>query len=124
MCSASKRTIAARLNRSVGYKPAMCAVVRELGASGKSETAIAINLGISRETLRAWSATHPEFAQAMKDAHKAALAWWLAAGRAGVGQRDFNFGLWLFTMKNRFPAWLTASRVVIARVNTKRRAHG
>jgi hypothetical protein len=45
---------------------------------------------------------HPEFAEAMKEAEFAALAWWEDIGQAGLSMPKFNAALYAFNMKNRF----------------------
>src|SRR5512134_2193192 len=84
------------------YDPAFCERVIELGEKGKSKAQIARALGCSRKSLYLWMTVHPEFAEAMKEAEFAALAWWEDMGQAGLTIPKFNAALYAFNMKNRF----------------------
>lgn len=92
----------AKLGRPSKYDPALCEKVRDLGSKGKSKAQIAAALGISRQTLDTWAALHPDFLDAVKDAHDAALAWWEDQGQDGLSADKFNATAFIFQMKNRF----------------------
>ena len=87
------------------YSPLHCEVVVELGAKGKSKAQIAAKLGVSRQTLDAWTKVHPEFLVAMKRAKDLEMAWWEEAGQDGILMgKQFNATAFIFQMKNRFRA--------------------
>jgi helix-turn-helix resolvase-like protein len=88
--------------RPTTYDPAFCERVIELGERGKSKAQIARALRVSRKSLYLWMKIHPEFAEAMKEAEFAALAWWEDVGQAGLTIPKFNAALYAFNMKNRF----------------------
>lgn len=85
------------------YNPAMCERVVELMAQGYAKVEVAVDLGISRETLNAWSndPEKPEFSDAVTKGEEASEAWWLGQGRSALREREFNHGLWYMNMKNR-----------------------
>lgn len=84
------------------YDPAFCDQVRSLGQKGKSKAQIAAALGVSRQTVDTWTALHPDFLDAVKDAHDASLAWWEDQGQDGLTAEKFNATAFIFQMKNRF----------------------
>lgn len=87
------------------YDPAYCDKVIELGREGASKAEMAFALGVARNTLDNWAATHPEFLSAVKEAVSLAQGWWEAEGRKAVfgAKPGFNATAYIFTMKNRFP---------------------
>lgn len=89
--------------RPTKYDPAFCEQVIELGEQGKSRTQIARTLGVVRQTLTDWEASHPEFSDAMSIAEEFSQAWWEDRGQEGISMgKDFNGFVFSFQMKNRF----------------------
>lgn len=84
------------------YRVEMCERVVELGKQGCGTSEIALELGVTRETVRVWGITHEEFSDALKQAKDYALAWWERAGRDGIYAEKFNAAAFIFQMKNRF----------------------
>ena len=91
-----------KLGRPSDYDPEFCDFVLDMGRAGKSKAQMAAGLGISRQTLWKWSETHPEFADALKEASDLALAWWETAGQINMTRQGFNATAYIFQMKNRF----------------------
>jgi Helix-turn-helix domain of resolvase len=93
----------------VKYDPIMCELVLLLMAKGKSKTAVAADLGISRETLYRWCDSespyyHEDFADAVSLGETLSQSWWEEQGIKGIwGGKEFNATTWIYTMKNRFP---------------------
>lgn len=86
------------------YRPEYCERVMELGREGKSKAQWAADIGVSRQTLDTWGATHPEFLDALTHATDLQLAWWESKAQEGIhlgGQ--FNANLWSRSMAARFP---------------------
>lgn len=98
-----------RNNKPVGrpsvYRKEMCQRAVELGKEGKTWTAIANHLGITRETIYAWIDTKPEFSYAMNLSRAMAMEWWektlqgQALGEIPGGSATAA----IFAMKNQFP---------------------
>lgn len=84
------------------YLAEMCETVLDLGEAGKSKAQIARSLGVSRQTVDVWKEEHPEFRDALKEAHDRAQAWWEDKGQDGLTADKFNAVLFIFQMKNRF----------------------
>lgn len=93
-----------RGGRPSKYDPKFCEIVIQMGAEGKSKAQFAAYLQVSRPTLDHWIGTRDDFADAMAFAMTLAQAWWEDVGRMGVFNPMFNANLWIWTMKNRFPA--------------------
>ncbi|MGD9724506.1 MAG: helix-turn-helix domain-containing protein [Pirellulales bacterium] len=92
-----------RRGRPTKYKPEFCDAVIELGEQGKSRTQIARSLGVVRQTLTDWEASHPDFSDAMSIAEEYAQAWWEDRGQEGILLgKQFNGFVYSFQMKNRF----------------------
>jgi hypothetical protein len=91
--------------RPTDYKPEYCDKVISLGRDGASKAEIAHALGVSRNTLDNWAASHPEFLSAVKEAVSLAQGWWESEGRKATfgASPGFNATAFIFTMKNRFP---------------------
>ena len=93
----------AKRGRPSKYKEDYCDQVIALGSDGKSRTQIARTLGVVRQTLTDWEASHPEFSDAMSIAEEYAQAWWEDQGQAGITMgKQFNGFVYSFQMKNRF----------------------
>jgi hypothetical protein len=89
---------------ATGYAPWMCAVAVRLGASGRSRTEIAAELGIARSTLSSWAERFPDFGCAVEYAQDLAQAWWEEKGREGLHKGDsFNAYTYVNIMRCRFP---------------------
>lgn len=92
--------------RPIEYDPAMCQKAIELGKLGKSVTAIAVNLDISKSTLYEWIDTYPEFSDAISRARDCAQQWFEDKGNEHIveiqGGPKLNTAWAVFQMKNRF----------------------
>jgi hypothetical protein len=93
------------LGRPSKYKEAYCSLVIEEMTQGKSLTAFAAEIGVSRDTITEWCAVHPEFSVAVKKAKAKCLAWWEERGRniALSGGGTGSATLAVFGMKNMGP---------------------
>lgn len=94
-----------RTGRPSTYKPEYCQVAIELGKEGKTITAIANKIGVSRETLYSWMDYNPDFSDAIKLARQHAQEWWEETGQ-GQSRGRFegsNATAMIFMMKNQFP---------------------
>lgn len=90
--------------RPSAYDPAYCERVIELAKEGCGKAEIALELGVTRQTLDNWAAAHPEFLDAITCAREASAGWWEAQGRHGITNRDFNANAYRLQVMNRFPA--------------------
>lgn len=88
------------MNKSVPFKPAYCRRIIWFMGRGYSLTAFAAHLGVGRDTVDAWAATHPAFAEAIQRAQAARVFFWekrlLKADRARITPV-------LFALKNACP---------------------
>lgn len=91
------------VGRPTLYDPAHCDRVIELGKQGKSKVAIAVALGVVRQTLDDWCAVHPEFLGALTRAREESQAWWEEQGRIGLATPGFSASLWGKNVSCRFP---------------------
>lgn len=91
-----------KVGRPSTYDPDFCNVVKAVGAVGGSQVEMAVTIGVARTTMLGWTARHPEFATALKEAEELALVWWERAGRANMVRPGFNVTAWIFNVKNRF----------------------
>ncbi|MBV9528333.1 hypothetical protein [Sphingomonas sp.] len=87
------------------YDPVHCDAVIAYCATGKSLTAFASSIRVSRRTLLYWAEQHPEFAEATQIAKAAACSWWedraleIGAGEGGPGAASMA----QFALKNLAP---------------------
>ena len=87
------------------YKPEYDQLAYEHMATGKSETVLAIELGVTMDELIAWKRKHPSFGESLKKGIAASQAWWEELARNNIISPTpgrFNVALWIFNMKNRF----------------------
>ena len=108
------------------YDPAMCEIVVDLMSQGYAKVEVAVALGISRDTLDAWSKDpeKPEFSDAVRAGEMASEAWWMTQGRIALRETGFNQGLWFMNMKNRHgwrdkPEDTSASKPVVIYLDAK-----
>ncbi len=86
------------------YDPAYCERVIELGKEGASVVEMAVEIGVSRNTLETtWPEAHPEFLQALTHARECSQAWWEKTGRVGMFDNAINPSIWSRSMAARFP---------------------
>lgn len=91
------------MGRPTEYREEFCQTVVRLGREGKSKAYMAAELGCSRQTLDNWTATYPEFLDAMTRAVALSQAWWEDAGQNGMTADKFNGSVWSRSMAARFP---------------------
>ena len=66
----------------------------------KAKAQIAAALGVSRNTMDSWAASHPEFQRFLKEAIDLSLAWWEMTGQQNMIRSGFNATAYIFQMKN------------------------
>jgi len=90
--------------RPTKYDPAMCEIVIQCGAEGKTLVGMADALNIHRDTLHEWRKSNPEFSDAIKFGLMKSQAWWEETGRIATfgGVQNFSATAYIFQMKNRF----------------------
>jgi transposase len=90
--------------RPTKYDPAMCEIVIQCGAEGKTLVGMADALNIHRDTLHEWRKSNPEFSDAIRFGLMKSQAWWEEKGRiATFGEvQGFSATAYIFQMKNRF----------------------
>lgn len=91
------------------YDPTMCQDLIGLMAEGASKTAVAVGLGICKDTLYQWTNPEseyfkPELSDALKIGMAKAQVWWEDLSmKAAKGEiPNANATLIIFNMKNRF----------------------
>lgn len=85
------------------YKPEYCDRIVEIMSEGHSVAGFARELKVARCTIYQWAKDHPEFADALRVATDASLAWWEDRQRnASVGEIPANASVMNFAMRNRF----------------------
>lgn len=85
------------------YQASFCDRVEELGRQGRSFVQIAVELGVTRQTLHNWARRHPEFFDALTRAKECALAYWEDIGEAGMTADKFNGTVWSKIISSRWP---------------------
>lgn len=99
---------------SIPFKPEYPEKLINHMAQGLSFESFGGVVGVSRETLYAWNKRHKAFADAKKEGEAKSRYLWEKIGIAAMlgieadigGQKvkgsNFNTGMWIFNMKNRF----------------------
>ena len=82
------------------YKPEYCKQVIEFMGQGKSYTAFAGSIGVTRDCLYKWEAAHPEFLYAKKIAQAALEDYMLELAHSQMIDGKLNTSAWIFMMKN------------------------
>lgn len=90
------------VGRPSKYQPSYCNQVIEEMTLGKSLTAFAAEIGVSRTCIQQWEKDYPEFSVAVKKGKAKCAAWWEARGRdiAEKGGGPGSATLAIFGMKN------------------------
>lgn len=92
--------------RPTKYKKEYCKGLIDFMSNGRSFTAYAAKLKVSRETLYCWERDNPEFLDAKRHAYTACEAWWEKQGMDGLWDEEngpkLNASKWIFNMKARF----------------------
>ena len=101
---APQRKKYARPGQPTKYRQEYCERVVELSRDGATLTALAVELGVTRDTLYEWQKVHPQFSDACTRARDAARQWWeQVMADQSTGGNNGNSGALLFAMKNQFP---------------------
>lgn len=85
------------------YRPEYCDAIVAHMAEGASATSFAASVGVCRETISEWAATHPEFSVAVKKGKAACATWWEALGRKNAATGAGSATLVIFGLKNMAP---------------------
>ena len=91
-----------KTGRPTSYTPEVCDIVVGLGAQGLSKASIAHVLGISVDTLYAWSKEFPAFSEALARAHAASQHWWEQHGQRHLTADRYQAQVWHRSMAARF----------------------
>lgn len=94
------------LGRPPIYRDEFCEMVIEFGSQGFSKAEMAAELGVTRETIYAWTREHPRFSDAMSRAHDLSLSWWEKKGRESLVMPQgytFQQNLYSRSMAARYP---------------------
>jgi hypothetical protein len=91
------------VGRATKYEPDFCLVVRELAQRGEFPEAWAAEMGVTLNTMRNWSRSYPDFAEAVVIAHHLLQTYWtrdIVANRMNPNARLGLYGL----IARRLPA--------------------
>ena len=77
-------------------------IIINLSKEGASIVELAVELDISRNTLKALSERNEYFLNTIKKCKRYCEAWWLSKGRTELDNKDFSYTGWYMNMKNRF----------------------
>lgn len=114
--------------RSVGrptkYDPAYCEKLVDHMAAGFSFESFAGTVGVTRSTLYEWESKQAAFSDAKQRGVEKCRVFWEAFGVRNLlnskGGAGLNTGLWIFNMKNRFPAeWRERQEIAHGTVEDK-----
>jgi transposase len=90
------------------YKPEYCERLLEHMSAGLSYESFAGEIGVSKQTIYDWEDAQKEFKEAKTIAFEKCRLWWEKAARDHLlneeGAPSLNSTIWIFNMKNRFPA--------------------
>jgi transposase-like protein len=107
MSTTKTKVPGSRVGRPSKYSPDMLPKIAELMGEGAALVEVAVELGISEDTLYEWR--KPEsphynkaFSEAIKKGVEASRAWWVRKGRTNLENREFQYVGWYMNMKNRF----------------------
>ena len=85
------------------YDPAICEKVPELYAGGKSDAYVAIQIGVSKNTLYRWCKDYPEFAHAVELGRTLSETHWQEISETGVTcETEIQPTIWAIQMRNRY----------------------
>jgi len=73
-----------------------------LSKQGASIVELAVELDISRNTLKALCDRDDYFLNTIKKCKRYCESWWLSKGRTELENKDFSYTGWYMNMKNRF----------------------
>jgi hypothetical protein len=101
--------------RPTKYDPAWVEKLPEMFAAGQSVLEVAVNLGISRDSVYAYAKIYPEFSDALTRGKELSQAWWERQGREGLyditeydekgrpcSRRSINHSIWNKNVACRF----------------------
>lgn len=84
------------------YNERMCDIVIAAGREGKSENQMAVACNVTKNSLRNWAKSHPEFAYAFALARQLSLSWWEETGQKNLKTFGFQSGLYNKIVSSRF----------------------
>lgn len=93
------------MGRPEKYDIQFCEEIINFMQTGKSLTAFAAHIDVSKDTIYEWSKVHPEFSDALAIAKTKCEAFWEQKGIEGLfieKDKRLNTSLWTFYMKCRF----------------------
>lgn len=95
----------ARVGRPTAFRDSFHDDVIDYARGGLSYAAIAVKLGVSRDSLYEWMRNDPDFSDTMKRAREIAMAWWeeTLKGQATGTVDGGSATAAIFAMKNQFP---------------------
>lgn len=85
------------------YRQEYCEAIVAHMAEGASATSFAASVGVCRETISEWAATHSEFSVAVKKGKAACATWWEKTARGNAVSGAGNATLCIFGLKNMAP---------------------
>ncbi len=71
-------------------------------SQGASYQELCLELGVLPCLIWHWRERHPSFSVTIKMGEALSEAWWRRKGRLNIHNKEFNHGLWLMNMANRF----------------------
>ncbi len=93
----------AKLGRPTDYREDYCDKLIEFMSDGRSITAFAADLCVTRGTLYKWAQEHEMFSDAIKIGKLKSQAWWESLHRESAnGDKDKNISAIIFCLKTRF----------------------
>jgi hypothetical protein len=109
--------------RPTKYHKCMLKKVVEYMFTGLSKSQVANRLGVLHATMNNWCREYnedgspntnfkPDFLSAIKIGEQLSKDWWMEIGKLNLGNKDFNVGLYLINMRNRF-GWLGKDHIGI-----------
>lgn len=78
-------------------------IVLSKSAEGHSNVEIFAALGLGRTTHAIFMSENEEYSETFDFGNVLCESWWVGMGRNNIGNsRNFNTGVWVFNLKNRF----------------------
>ncbi len=101
--------------RPTKYRKEYCITVPDMFSEGQSVLEVAVEIGVSKDTLYEWAKVYPAFSDALTRGRAISQAWWEQQGRTNLfdteeynsdtkisTRKKFNDRLWSRNMASRF----------------------
>ena len=89
--------------RPTDYRVEFCEQIIEMGKLGYSQTEMASEIGVSKQTFYSWRDTYKEFLDAIQLARTHSQCWWERKGREDLNADKFHSAVYNKRIAGMFP---------------------